>query len=326
MFSSILKRILPAFLLSPLFIFQVDVLAADTQNVVANHVDDICARLQSGESPESLFSISLENLPDNEVHAKLLDPVKRIPNGNREKLGSYIGTLAFARAVAPFFKIAHTATAYRDESKFIPGILSTKILQQNRSSKGEEIILLEREREIPLALRAILRGASRYLLKNKVTLKEDSWLLVRTQVSVSENQGKGFLKTLEAFEYYKKLPDGKTMILMAGMALPAASFLSKKASVSEKVPKPLSKATFGVLNKVVSAMDVRDRLHFELSKAAVEGLYQEAVSLIQVTTDPRWSSRWVYQLTGEDSKEILDGNKSILEKAKKNHWIDYEFS
>lgn len=324
MIRSTFKRILLTFLLFSI-IFQTNFLIADPQNIVAEHMDNICARLQKGENPESLFSISLANLPDNEVHAKLLDPIKWIQNGKPEELGAYIGTLAFTRINTDFSKVIRATLSYRDESKFIPGILATKVLKRTKESAEKETILLEREREVPLALRAIVPGASRYYIRNLIISKED-WLLIRIQPDFSQKSGKNFLKSMDAFEYYKKLPEGKTLVLTVGFALPNVGFLATKKDASKKVPKPLNKVTFGVLNKVVAAIDVRDKVHTEISKAIAEGIYQNVVGLVQVTTDSQWKDKRLYQLTEEDSNQILSGNKLILEKAKKNNWIDYKSS
>ncbi len=297
---------------------------SNTTNAVHKRVNEIVSLLQKENNPEAVFSVSLNGIPDNEVHAKPLDPGKWIPQGEKAELNRYVGALAFVRISAPFFKVSRSAISYSDESKFTPGILSTKIVDHKRLSNENEVLILERERDLPLTLRPFFPTGSRYRLSNTLISKTDSWLSARIALISSLHHSRNLLKSLEGFEFYQKLSDGKTLVFMGVFALPNTGALASKKDFSVKIPNPLSKVTLGVLDKVVSTLDVRDKLYSEVSKAVVDGAYQNAVGLTQITTDPRWKSKWTYQLTGEESKQILTENKAILEKAKKNKWIEYE--
>ena len=301
-------------------------LSAHEASLVSARVDQVCSQLQNGESPEKIFSISLANLPDNEVHAKWLDPREWVPDANQREIARYVGSLAFARLNAPFFRVYRAAVSFPDEPKFIPGISSTKVLERTKQGNDKEIVLLERERGIPLALRAILTKDSHYRILDTIASKKDSWLLVRVKLDPSQHQRKGLMKVIEAFEFYKKLQDDRVLMVTGGFALPNTGVLPAKNGDSEpkKLLKPLSTVTMGVLDKVVSTLDVRSQIYKLVSQAVLEGTYENVAALTQITTDPRWKDKWAYQLTPEDSKQIFDENKAVLEKAKKNRWIVYQ--
>ncbi len=318
----------PVFLLPLFFVFVFPVTAtaleAKESKVVSDVIDQIHDQIQKGENPEKLFSLPITGTADNEPHIGWLDPHKWVPAGNEEKISHYIGSVGFVKLKAPYFRVYHAAISYVDEPKFIPGILSTKVLNRVSQEKGKERVLLEREREMPLALRALMIKSSRYQISNEMTSKKNDWLLIRIKLAHSEKREKRLMKVIEALEYYKNLGGGKTLYLTAGFALPNTGFLSvQKAEKPPKLLKPFGTAALDVLDKVVSKLDVRNQIYRTITESILDGTYQNMIAITQLTTDPRWKDKWAHQLTKEESGQIVKENKSFLETAKKNGWVVY---
>lgn len=285
---------------------------------VSKAIDRIAERLSKGEALDQVFSIPISKTPLGEVRVQWLDPAKLIEGSNPKEAARYIGSVGFVRFKADFFRVSHTISAYSDESKFLPGVVSTKVISRVKSG-SKEIVRLMREREMPLALRAMMMKTSSYHATNEIKMKEGEWTLIRIKLSSDEKQSK-LLRALEAVEYVKKMKNGELWYVTMGFALPNTGFLNlQKSQESKKSALPMGK----VFEKVASKLDVRNQLFDVMTKSILDGVYQNLTSVTQVTTDPRWNNKWARDLTTAETEQLLKENKASLEKAKKNDWIKY---
>jgi len=225
---------------------------------ISRLVDRICNRLESGESPEHLFQVSPDQIPLNQVRAKWLKPSQWIPKGNQQEINQYVGSLVYARLQTSFSKAAQAVVAYDSETKFIPGIVESKILERRQISKDREFILLERKRDLPLAVKALIINDGRYQIENRIETKENSWLLIRVRLKrhpSGEKLVRGLMKVIEGFEYVRDVGNGQVLYMSGGFALPNTGFLRiKKTEEIAKPLNPLNKATFGIFGKVVGGV------------------------------------------------------------------------
>ncbi|MBI4388443.1 MAG: hypothetical protein HY582_05315 [Candidatus Omnitrophica bacterium] len=250
---------------------------------VSEWVNQMASKLIEGEAPDKLFSIYFQDIPVNEARSLFLDPHQWIQGVDEKEIGRYIGSLAFARIKAPFFRVANAVIAYEAEAKFIPGIVSSKVVERKRESSESEFVLIEREREIPVALKALIAQDGRYQIENRIQKKEGEWLLVHLRLSDSDRvSGKCLMKVIEGFEYVKNLGAGEALYLSGGFALPNTGFLKVgKKNGDEKKRNGFGGIALGVLDKVAQKLDVGSHVYRITTQAVLEGAYQDAAAVIQ---------------------------------------------
>lgn len=309
--------------LKPLF-------SANVDELVSKSVDQMCEQLIKIQEPEPLFHIQAQNLSQNLVYAKWLEPSDFVTGASKDELKGLNGSLAYARVKAPFFRVAQTIITHEGEPKFIPGIKSTKVLTRKRESNSSEYILIERDREVPVALKPFILSGSKYKIENMIRKKENAWILVRVKLAhVGKNEQKTMMKAIEGFEFAKDMGNGEVLLISGGFALPNLGFLKIEKEKNENGKQvsfkaPINKATFGFLDKVTEKLDVKSQVYKLIADSIVEGTFQSVAAVTQVTTDERWKSKWAYQLTKDETRALLKDNREIFERAKKNNQITYK--
>ncbi len=322
------RRFAIVFFLSVSFLlFLPPAFCAAEENPAVRAVDQVLARLEAGEEPQKIFTSLHADIPRNEARAAWINPREWI---GADGVNGYVGTLVYAYIEAPFHKISQIIKAYTDAPKYIPGVIETNIISRKREAANQESVLVERKREIPVALRALKPASNRYYLQYELKWKEDSWLGIRVHLANhGRKKSKGALmKVIEAVEYIRKLDDRTVFYVSFGFALPDTGFIpvekAEKQDNQNGANKLIKSVTFGFSDKIAATLDVGSRLYDSITQSILDGTYQTASSLIQVTTDQRWKNKWPHQMSAKDTEELFKENKALLEHAKKNNWIEYQ--
>lgn len=295
----------------------------DTALNASKLVDRFSRELETGKDPETIFSISIPKALENEVRVIWLDPIQWLPSDNQNETRKYIGFLAYSRIKAPFDRVFHTVTAFRDEPKFTPGVISTDVLEWKRVSETKSSVTLIRRRKLPLFL-AGMKDA-RYQIQGNIT-SGPGWTVIRAKLvhpSGKKLTG-GLLEVMEGFEYIKSTGAGETIYVAGAFAMPDTGIVPiRRSAASEKSEKPrLVPLSLG-LDKIKETLDVGGQLYEKIVGSVLDGAFETTAALVQVTTDGRWNQKRVYQLTKNESETILHENGLLLKKAKKNRWIAY---
>lgn len=308
------------------FLFCSVAAGANAADLISEKVDQIFDRLERGENPEGIFEISFSGLAPGEGRVAWIEPKLWIPSAKEKDLAGYVGSLAYGRFDAPFHRAFLAMTSYADAPRYIPGILSTKVLERKRLGKEEEVVIVERARELPAALRAFSGYDSRYRLRYDIRFKEGAWVLIRIRLHAGGKrrwEGRPLTKEIEAVEFMKCLEGDRLAYLSFGFALPNVGFLPIQKTSGQKVPGLLNSVTLGVADKIASRLDIGGQLFLAIADSILDGTYQTMFSLMQVTTDSRWNSKWVHQLNLQETREVFRENEAGLEAARKKGWIAY---